>query len=151
MKPSPVVGSSLVRARLLTTNCEVLEPGLHFQNFQAEMVCEVNVSLQDREKGVAFDFIIDMTVSLSLHQDDNEVAKAKCKFRGDYNFNKKKYSQDEIADDGPLFANQMLLIIRPYLANTLSAMGANPVMLPFNIPFQADQENDDGKSKKKKR
>ena len=149
MNKSLLAESSLVRARLLATNCEITDPTISVKNAQAELAYEINVVPQDKSQGATYDFIVDATTTLKLMNDSGtELVRAKCKFRGDYNITRGKYSPEQILEASPLFGNQIMLLVRPHLVNVLSEMGLNPDFLPFSIATQGEPPE---KAKKKKK
>lgn len=150
MNKSLLTESSLTRARLLATNCEITDPVLPVKNAQAELAYEINVMPQDKSQGASFDFFVDAITTLTLmSQSGTELVRAKCKFRGDYIFTGEKYLPEQIAEASPLFLNQIMLLVRPHLANILSEMGFNPDFLPFSINHPPGEPKEKIKKKKK--
>jgi hypothetical protein len=149
MNKSLLTESSLARARLLATNCEITDPALPVKNAQAELAYKIDVMPQDKSQGASFDFFVDATTTLTLmSQTGTELVRAECKFRGDYVFTGAQYSPEQIAEASPLFLNQIMLLVRPHLANILSEMGFNPDFLPFSISPPGESTE---KAKKKKK
>lgn len=132
MKPSLLTTPRLARFRLVSTNCELPNPLAEPESLNLEMNHEVNFLPNDGGKVQTFSLATTTTI-IGNDTDGTELLRMNCSFLAEYIFSDKSLQAKDFEPATEYFSNQIYLLIRAYVLNTLLDMGINGGVLPFSL------------------